>query len=168
MLDLSRVQSGRLIIINPSHGDLADMLKQALLPYCHKSGKHQFSTLFPDDLPRISFDADKIAQVLENLLSNAVKFSPGGGPITLSSRLLADRIEVMVTDEGIGMTPAVQERVFDKFFRADASNTGVSGLGLGLSLVKEIIAAHGGETWVKSTPEVGTTVAFSLPRGKHL
>jgi PAS domain S-box-containing protein len=168
MLDLSRVQSGHLIIINLSHGDLAAMLKQALLPYCHKSGKHQFYALVPGDLPRIPFDADKIDQVLENLISNAVKFSPGGGPITLSASLLADRIEVMVTDEGIGMTPAVQERVFDKFFRADASNTGVSGLGLGLSLVKEIIAAHGGETWVKSAPEVGTTVAFSLPRGNHL
>lgn len=168
MLDLSRVQSGRLIVINPSHGDLGAMLKQSLLPYCHKSGKHQFSALVPDDLPRISFDADKIAQVLENLISNAAKFSPGGGPITLSARLLADRVEIMVTDEGIGMTPAVQERVFDKFFRADASNTGVSGLGLGLSLVKEIIAAHGGETRVESTPGVGTTVAFSLPRGNHL
>ncbi len=114
-------------------------------------------------MPQTLFDPDKIAQVLDNLISNAVKFSPNGGPITLSARALADRVEVMVIDEGIGMTAAVKDRVFEKFFRADTSNTGVSGLGLGMNLVKGIIDAHGGEIWVESQPGAGTTVTFTLP-----
>ncbi|MGK2904839.1 MAG: PAS domain S-box protein [Desulfuromonadales bacterium] len=168
MLDLSRVQSGRLIIINPFPGDLGALLEQALLPYRHKKDKHRFQTLIADDLPQILFDADKMAQVLDNLISNAVKFSPKGGQITLSAKPLADRIEVTVADEGIGMSPAERERIFEKFYRADISNTGVSGLGLGMSLVKEIIKAHGGETRVESTPGVGTTIVFSLPNRKPL
>lgn len=163
MLDLSRVQSGRLIAITPFPGDLGATLKQALLPYHHKSDRYRFSARIPDDLPPALFDADKIAQVLDNLISNALKFSPNGGPITLSARSFVDRVEVTVADEGIGMTAAEKERVFEKFFRADASNTGVGGLGLGMSLVKEIIAAHGGEIRVESQPGVGTTVVFNLP-----
>ena len=166
MLDLSRVQSGRLIIINPFPDDLGALLAQALQPYRHKKGKHTFLALVPDDLPLVLFDADKIAQVLDNLISNAVKFSPKGGQITLSAKSHADRIEVTVADKGIGMSPAEQERVFEKFYRADTSNTGVSGLGLGMSLVKEIVKAHGGETRLESSPGVGTTVVFSLPTGK--
>ncbi|MDT8442806.1 MAG: PAS domain S-box protein [Desulfuromonadales bacterium] len=168
MLDLSRVQSGRLIVIDSCFGDLGALLTQALLPYSRKTGKHRFYSKIPDGLPPVFFDADKITQVLDNLIGNAVKFSPNGGSITLSARLLDDRIEVTLTDEGIGMTAAELERIFEKFFRADASSTGVSGLGLGMSLVKEIIAAHGGETRVESEPDVGTTVVFTLPLGISL
>jgi PAS domain S-box-containing protein len=168
MLDLSRVQSGRLIVIDSSPGDLGAVLVQALLPYRRKGGKHQFYSQVPDGLPPVFFDADKIVQVLDNLIGNAVKFSPEGGPITLSARPLDDRIEVVLADQGIGMTPAVQERIFERFFRADASSTGVNGLGLGMSLVKEIVAAHGGETRVESEPGIGTSVVFTLPLGISL
>ncbi len=165
MLDLSRVQSGRLIVVDSCFGDLGAVLTQALLPYRLKGGKHRFRSKIPDGLPPVFFDADKITQVLDNLIGNAVKFSPNGGAITLSARLLDDRIEVALTDEGIGMTAVELERIFEKFYRADASSTGVSGLGLGMSLVKVIIAAHGGETRVESEPGVGTTVVFTMPLG---
>ena len=74
-----------------------------------------------------------------------------------------DEVVTTVTDQGIGMTPEQVERIFDKFYRADASATAVSGLGLGMSLVKGIIEGHGGRIWVTSAPGRGTTVSFTLP-----
>jgi signal transduction histidine kinase len=102
-------------------------------------------------------------QVFDNLISNAVKFSPAGGTINVVLQTTSGGIVVAVEDQGLGMSPEQQERVFDKFYRADSSNTAVSGLGLGMSLVKSIIEGHSGRIWVKSEAGVGTTVYFTLP-----
>ncbi len=102
-------------------------------------------------------------QVLENLLSNAVKYSPRGGTIRVAGGAVGDFYEVTIEDEGIGMTPEQLERVFDKFYRADTSDTAAPGLGLGMSIVKVIIEDHGGEILVKSEPGTGTRVTFRLP-----
>ena len=100
---------------------------------------------------------------MENLLSNAIKFSPAGTHITISGRRTDGDFQVTVADEGIGMRPEQIARVFDKFYRADASTTAASGLGLGMSIVKSIVEAHGGRIWVESEPGRGTRVHFTLP-----
>jgi signal transduction histidine kinase len=113
----------------------------------------------------LCLDPGKIHEVLENLLSNAVKFSPAGGSIRVSGKRLDGEYEVTVEDEGIGMTPEEVVRIFDKFYRADASNTAISGLGLGMSIVRNIVEAHGGRIWIESEPGRGTRVHFTLPLG---
>jgi signal transduction histidine kinase len=127
------------------------------------SDRHQFSFEFSEAPVHLCLDAGKIGQVLENLLSNAVKFSPTGGTIRVRGHRTAGEFEVTVEDEGIGMRPEQVARIFDKFYRADASDTAVGGLGLGMSIVRNIVAAHGGHIWVESEPGRGTRVHFSLP-----
>lgn len=163
LLDLSRIRSGHLIILKKSHEDLVALIAEAVASYREMTHKHVFVLDLPDSPLRYSLDAGKIRQVLENLLSNAVKFSPAGGRITLSVRRIDGEIQVTVSDQGIGMRPEQIERIFDKFYRVDASTTAVSGLGLGMNIVKSIVEAHGGRIWVESEPDHGTRIHFTLP-----
>jgi len=163
LLDLSRVQSGRLIQLDKSPGDLVALSRRLVNTYQMKSRYHQFHLKVIDSLPLFCFDADKLRQVFDNLLSNAIKFSPDGGDIEIRLEYGDDRVTVSVVDQGIGMTPEQVSHVFDKFYRADSTNTAVSGLGLGMSLVKGIIEGHGGRVEVESQPGRGSLVRFSLP-----
>ncbi|GAI18212.1 unnamed protein product [marine sediment metagenome] len=102
-------------------------------------------------------------QVLKNILSNAVKYSPEGGVIRVVGEVFEDYYQVSVEDQGMGMTPEQLEKVFDKFYRADASNTAISGTGLGMSIVKYLVEAHRGKVFVESEVGKGTTVKFTIP-----
>jgi signal transduction histidine kinase len=92
-----------------------------------------------------------------------VKYSPDGKEIVIRGKEDKDGWEVRIEDNGIGMNTDQLNRVFDKFYRADASNTAPQGLGLGMSIVKQIIEAHGGNIRVESTEGKGTAVIFNLP-----
>ena len=103
-------------------------------------------------------------QVVRNLVENAVKYSPDGGKIVIASRITKDKIVVSVADEGIGIAPQHRDKVFDRFYRIDHPLPyRMPGSGLGLSITKGHIEAHGGEAWLKSTPGKGSTFYFSLP-----
>ncbi len=112
-------------------------------------------------------DAAKLRQALTNILGNARKYSPDGGPIDLA--LIArpeaspELLGISVQDRGIGMTPEQQQRVFERFYRADTSGT-VPGSGLGMSIVKEIMELHGGSVEISSAPGQGTRAVLWLPR----
>ncbi|MCK4535726.1 MAG: PAS domain S-box protein [Desulfuromonadales bacterium] len=163
MLDLSRVQSGRLVSLEKFSGDLADLVRQIVPSYKYNDNHCEIIIAADEGLPAALFDPRKMTQVFDNLISNAVKFSPGGGVINVNLQTTSDGISVAVKDQGLGMSPEQQERVFDKFYRADYSNTALSGLGLGMSLVKSIIEGHDGRIWVESEIGIGTTVHFTLP-----
>ena len=109
------------------------------------------------------FDSGRITQVFYNLISNAIKYSPMGGTIKILTITDEDKILISVIDQGQGMTLQQAEQVFDRFYRADSESAETSGLGLGMSIVKQIIVDHGGEICVDSTYGEGTTVTFSLP-----
>ncbi|MBW2187347.1 MAG: PAS domain-containing protein [Deltaproteobacteria bacterium] len=108
-------------------------------------------------------DLSKMELVLENLLSNAFKFSPEGGLIRVSGELNDLRYAITIADEGIGMSHENCQRIFDKFYRIDGSYGGQRGIGLGLTLAKKLVEAHGGEIHADSTLGKGTTLSFSLP-----
>jgi signal transduction histidine kinase len=101
---------------------------------------------------------------MENLLSNAVKFSPSGSTVQITCQPMETEVHIAVSDQGIGMNPDQITRIFDKFYRVDASNTAREGLGLGMGIVRGIVEAHQGRIWVNSKPERGTTISFTLPR----
>ena len=111
------------------------------------------------DDPIVSADRNRLRQVLANLVDNAVKYSPAGGRITLASRRVNGFIELTVTDTGMGIPENELPRIWDRLFRGDRSRS-ERGLGLGLSLVKAVVEAHGGSVAVTST--VGQGSAFSV------
>lgn len=117
----------------------------------------------------INADRKKMQQALLNVLSNAYKYSPGGGDVTIAfsrqERAGVLRVGVEIRDHGIGMAPEQLARVFERFYRADASGN-IPGTGLGMSVVKEIIELHGGEVALSSSAGQGTTVTVWLPAAR--
>jgi signal transduction histidine kinase len=112
---------------------------------------------------RARADHDMLRQVLANLLDNAVKYSPDGGTVTVRAVAAGGHVEIAVSDEGIGIPPEAQGRVFEKFFRADPNLArGVGGTGLGLYIAKELIERMNGQLTLESTPGRGTTLTVRL------
>jgi signal transduction histidine kinase len=125
-----------------------------------------------DALPPVEADEQRIAQVLFNLMSNALRHTSSGGTITTSAELRAERplqgngrVLVSVRDTGMGIPPEDLPHVFERFYRADRSRArATGGSGLGLTIAKQIVEAHGGQIWAQSWLGAGSTFAFSLPR----
>jgi signal transduction histidine kinase len=116
---------------------------------------------------RARADVDMLRQVLANLLDNAVKYSPDGGAVTVRVRAAGPNVELVVADNGIGIPLDAQERVFEKFFRADPNlSRGVGGTGLGLYIAKELIDRMNGELTLASTPGKGAAFTVRLPRAE--
>jgi signal transduction histidine kinase len=107
-------------------------------------------------------DRDRLRQVLANLVDNAIKYTPSGGHVTLAARKEGLQAVVTVADSGIGIAAADQPRIWQRLYRADPSRT-ERGLGLGLSLVRAYVRAHGGEAEVSSEPGRGSTFTVRLP-----
>jgi signal transduction histidine kinase len=124
------------------------------------------SAEFPPGFPVIQGDATRLEQVLSNLIGNAIKYSPKGGAVRITGRVLPDHVVVSVSDEGIGIPVEEQGRIFERFYRVDdVLSRRTAGSGLGLYLAQAIVEAHGGKIWVESAPGRGASFSFSLPRG---
>ncbi len=118
----------------------------------------------PPTTPLVRADGDRITQVLLNLLDNARRHTPAGGTITIGAKPEEQFLAVWVSDTGTGIDPADLPYIFERFYRADHSRTGATGgSGLGLSIVKAIITAHGGAIHAESQPGQGTRIQFTLP-----
>jgi PAS domain S-box-containing protein len=165
LLDISRIESGNPAPLDLQETDLLDLLRKKVKLFLIGDSRHTFRLDLPDKSVKslLMIDRHRINQALDNLLSNAVKYSPKGKEILLKVREEKDGWEVRIKDEGIGMTPEQVDRIFDKFYRADASDTAISGLGLGMNITRQIIKSHGGAIRVESVEGNGTTVIFTLP-----
>jgi len=166
LLDISRIEAGHAVPLQKEPCDLGELVRREVAHLQLQAPGHRIELLLPAGGAPVVVDRHKLVQVLENLVGNAVKFSPAGGVIRVSVDAAAGSCQVAVADEGIGMTPEQVARVFDKFYRADASNTATGGLGLGMSIVRQIVETHGGRIWVESEPGKGTTVRFSVPQAE--
>ncbi|MDH7568860.1 MAG: ATP-binding protein, partial [Armatimonadota bacterium] len=126
--------------------------------------RQSYSQHLPDDLPRLLADPERLHQVMQNLLTNAHKYTPEGGRIWVEARQEGDRVRVAVHDTGIGLSEEDKRHVFTKFFRVQRPETAeIAGTGLGLAIVQTIIQVHGGEVFVESQLNVGSTFGFYLP-----
>ena len=113
------------------------------------------------DLPALVADGDRLVQVFANLLDNAIKYSPAGGRVTVEARRQASAaVEIRVADTGKGIPPAERERIFQRFYRADATRPGA---GLGLTIARQIVVAHGGSIQVENNPPHGSLFSVILP-----
>jgi PAS domain S-box-containing protein len=118
----------------------------------------------PRTLPRVSADPARTGQVLANLVENAINYSPGGGRIRIDLQRAGERLRFSVRDEGLGIPPDEQQRIFEKFYRLDPAMTrGVGGSGLGLYICRELVELMGGRLTVRSQQGAGSTFSFELP-----
>jgi signal transduction histidine kinase len=117
----------------------------------------------PAGLPVISADPDRLAQAVGNLVSNAIKYTPSLGSVTISAGAEADAVWLRVSDTGPGIPTEEQERIFTPFYRGLSSGRFPQGMGLGLSIARDLVTAHGGRLTVESTPSSGSRFTIWLP-----
>jgi signal transduction histidine kinase len=177
ILDLSRIEArGVQLVRKPSSlEEIVQSAMESVLPQSFKKNLQLTSNVSPS-VQKVTVDSDKIRQCVVNLLSNSVKFTPAGGhiavqagPADLTPKTAgpfgsAGYFQISVTDNGIGIPPELQMKVFETFFQADSSaSREYGGAGLGLSIVKSYVEAHGGEVFVKSDTGKGSTFTLVLP-----
>ncbi len=143
--------------------DLPDLLDLLAEQYAPVAGEARISIVLDTSRATIVADQDQIIQVLVNLLDNALRHSPGGTQITLGCRAGQERVRIWVADEGPGIPPEDLPHIFERFYRVESDRgRRRGGIGLGLSISKAIVEAHGGMIEIQSTPESGTIVTVSL------
>ena len=164
VLDLAKIEAGKFTwnMATVTMGDVIDRATSATASLFEAKKLRLIRKVEPD-LPVITGDQDRLIQVVINLISNAVKFTDAGS-ITCSARRDGDELIISVIDSGIGISPADQPKVFEKFKQVgDTLTDKPKGTGLGLPICKEIIEYHGGHIWVESEPGKGSTFSFTLP-----
>ena len=166
VLDLSKIESGGYRL----HVDRFDMqmvIQDSLMLVNPQAERAKVAILPINVEGDATVDADMraIKQVIVNLLANAVKFTPAGGEIKVYCHEEDGAVHVRVQDSGIGIAAELQESVFEAFHQGDAKVARqYGGTGLGLSVCRRLVEMHGGRIWLKSTPKIGTTVFFHLPK----
>ena len=171
LVDLARIEAGEMHL-RLRLRSVDEIIPTALKRAESLTQKHRVEVSFPEDLPLVRVDARAVAEVVYTLIDNAAKYSPPGSRISVAAELAsADRVRLTVEDEGPGIQPHLRERVFDKFFRVaqegDPSAAKRSGIGMGLSIAKGIVEAHGGHIWIEDrNGKRGTRVALTLPTGQ--
>lgn len=164
LIELSRLQ-GAERLPELEAVDVDTVVAEALSRY--KVAADNADIAITTDLPsgfRVLGDQPLLVTALANLVSNAIAYSPNGSPVSVSRRRRGDTIEIAVTDRGIGIAAADQERVFERFFRADkARSRATGGTGLGLAIVKHVAANHNGSIRLWSQPGTGSTFTLSIP-----
>ena len=163
MLDLDRIESGR-IQLHTERLDVNALIAGAAERAQMSTDNHRIGLALDPALPRIDADKDRLTQVLSNLLSNAVKYSPEGGDITVTTRVVDHSIEVSVNDHGRGIPAEFIAKIFGRYERYEgAGKAQVVGTGLGLAISQQIVQLHKGRIWVESTVGAGSTFRFTIP-----
>jgi len=164
LLDVSRVESGRPLTLDYQEFDFDSMIREVVDSYDGEDALHDFVVTLVGETSQIIADRLRLKQVVDHLISNAVKYAPEGGRVSVELNLSDDKYELNVEDEGIGMDEGQLVHIFDRFYRADSSDTAVQGVGLGMSIVRNIVLAHLGDIQIESQLGRGTRVTVSLPK----
>ncbi len=176
LLDVAKMEEGKL---NPSLAevDLKDLLEECgenFRMQIEREGK-RFVKMFPPELPRTAVDEQLVRRVVANLLSNAIRHTSRQGTITLGAQKVGQALHIKVQDDGEGISPEYQEKIFDKFVQAERSPEATgrggdrkrvrlrSGTGLGLTFCKMAVELHGGAIRVESQVGKGSSFIFTLP-----
>jgi PAS domain S-box-containing protein len=172
LLDISRIESGQVeLVMRPlSMSEILQSVGDNLRGRIDQENKPMtLQVIVPHDLPEVWGDRARVTQVIMNLADNAFSYTPPGGTVTLQAHVdkEQDELIVEVTDTGVGIAPADQARLFDRFYRGEhALVMANAGTGLGLPIAKQLIDRHGGRVWLaRSAPGKGSTFALALPLG---
>lgn len=158
LLDMARFQGGDIVLARDWQA-LEEIAGAAVAAIRRRMRGHEVRVQVPHDLPFLRCDSVLVERVVVNLLENACKYSPPGSVVTLSARVVEGAVEVAVADTGPGIPPAQREQVFDPFVRLHGGAAG----GLGLTICRSIVEAHGGRIWIDSAEGGGAVVRFTLP-----
>ncbi len=161
LLDMTRLESGAMRIKKEAC-DIQDLIGSSLEELGSRLGDRPIEINIPDDLPLIELDFVLIERVLVNVIDNALKYSPLDAPIEITAHLAGAFLEIEVADRGSGVPTEDLNRIFDKFYRVQRTDS-ITGTGLGLSISKGIIQAHGGFISAERRPEGGTIITISIP-----
>ena len=166
ILDFSKLEADVKLEKKPVN--MAKLVEDCINQVSILTQEHNIKVLVSkdDEIPDIELNYNSIERAFTNLMSNAIKYSPENGTITVKISALrnTNEVEVTVTDEGCGIAPEHQKKVFDRFYRVENNTHTIKGTGLGLNLVKTTIEKHhGGRVFVKSEPGKGSTFGFILP-----
>ena len=161
LMDAAKLEAGR-VGVDATLIQVAPLMREAeemLSPLAAEKGI-RFEAHTADNLPPITADAGRILQILSNLVGNAIKFTPAGGSVTIRADSAPGGVRFSVTDTGQGIPPDQLGKIFGQFWQANPSDR--RGIGLGLTIAKGIVEAHGGRIWVESTLGAGTSFYFTL------
>ena len=165
LLFTAQVESGRFPL-EREEADVAALVRSAVAsagPHAQREGVELVAEVEPGAVP-VFIDAGRVGQAIDNLLSNAIKFTPAGGTVTARVRAVDGGVEFSIADTGVGIPEDEQGMLFTRFFRAStATRNAVPGVGLGLTITRAIVLAHGGTMEVSSQEGVGTEFRFTLP-----
>jgi len=160
LLEVGRLEAGQKLAVHPAPVAPAGILSEAIEIHAPvlEANDHRLALDAQADLPDVFADRARIVQILDNLLGNANKFARSH--VTLGAVRKDDSVLFRVTDDGPGIPAPAKARVFDPFWQASSDRRGA---GLGLSIVKGLVDAHGGRIWIDSEPGAGTSVCFTVP-----
>ena len=164
LLDVSRFETGK-VALREELTSVRNVIEESLRVQ-HPTNKHTIKVEIDETIPEIVMDRGKIIQCVTNYVSNAIKYSPKGGEILVTATKDDEKrmVIVGVKDQGLGLSPQNVKKVWEKFYRVDASYTAdIEGTGLGLVIVKMIVELHGGSVWIDSNLGRGSTFYLSLP-----
>jgi signal transduction histidine kinase/DNA-binding NarL/FixJ family response regulator len=164
VLDFQKLDAGKMKL-NLHESDVRQVAEEIhetmMLPA--KSKEVEFSLELDENLPKVTFDRDRVIQVLTNLVSNAIKFTPQGGQVRLSFQQQNDELVIRVSDTGMGIPKEELPKIFTRFYRVQQPGKEIKGTGLGLAIVKKIMILHGGRIEVESELDHGSTFSVFLP-----
>lgn len=165
ILSLSEAEQGK--IKNISRFDLSELIDEVIVLLDDQASDKKVSVYTEDSLPEclpVEAEADRIKQILINLIDNAIKYNKEGGKVSVTAyRLNPQRVKIVVKDNGPGITPEAQKRIFERFYRVDTGRSrSLGGTGLGLSIVKHIAQLYGGEASVESEPGHGACFTVTM------
>jgi two-component system sensor histidine kinase KdpD len=160
LLNMTRLEAG---VIQPKKEwhPLEEIVGAALDRLATALGRRPVHTSVPSDLPLVPLDGILIEQVLINLLENALRYTPPGTPVEITATAGDGQVTVAVADRGPGLPPGEAEQIFEKFHRAGVARE--EGVGLGLTICRGFVEAHGGQIWAENRPEGGARFRFTLP-----
>lgn len=156
------------VTLAPEPVDLREWLSTLQLPWRAAAREKglQWEANIPENLPEIAIDSSRMGQVLGNLLSNAIKYTPAGGKVTVTAGADQTQVWIEVTDNGPGIIPEEQEQIFEAFYRSKQERRFPQGLGLGLTIARDLAEAHGGSLELNSDPGKGSRFTVRLPLNK--
>jgi two-component system sensor histidine kinase KdpD len=160
LLEMIRVETGALQV-HKEWQVLEEIVGVALIRLEGRMGEHPVAVHIPPDLPLVPLDEVLIEQVFVNLLENAAKYTPAGTPIDIAATTVDGAVRVDVADRGPGLSPGEEQLVFEKFHRGNKDASG--GIGLGLTICRGIVVAHGGRIWAENRAGGGAVFRFALP-----
>jgi PAS domain S-box-containing protein len=170
LLDVSRIESGR-VALNLQPIDMAEVVEEVIGVINQRFESEQrpvtFDVSIPDGLPSVYGDAERVRQIVTNLVDNAYKYSPEDSVVSITLLENEGEVQLDVIDQGIGIFPDEQEKIFERFYRGENHLVmATAGTGLGLPIVKELVEMHNGRIWVRSTgvPGEGSTFSCTLPQ----